>query len=130
MGILARIFGSDATIRKGIDTVVNAGDAMVFTNEEKSEYFLRLLRGYEPFKLAQRLLALVITLPYVLVWLACAVLYAIGAFNDGMWGAHMMAVSNALAEKNNDTLGLPVSLVLGFYFGGGTIAEFRRAKKD
>ena len=127
MGILAKLFGTDEVIRKGTDAVINAGDALVFTKEEKAHHFLDLLKAYEPFKLAQRLLALTFSIPYVLVWLISAVMFLFGALIPGEH-PHILTASKDLAQMNNDTLGLPVALVLGFYFGGGAIESFRKTK--
>ncbi len=134
MGIFARLFGADEVIKKGTDAVINAGDALVFTKEEKAHHFLDLLKAYEPFKLAQRLLALIFSIPYVVIWLISAVLFLIGALvptdPDTMgYADHLIDVSKELARMNNDTLGLPVALILGFYFGGGMIESYTRTKK-
>ena len=128
MGILAKLFGTDEVIKKGTDAVINAGDALVFTKEEKAHHFLDLLKAYEPFKLAQRLLALVFSIPYVAVWLISAILFLAGALLPGDT-AHILTASKDLAKMNNETLGLPVALVLGFYFGGGAIESIAIARK-
>ena len=95
--------------------------------QEKAHHFLDLLKAYEPFKLAQRLLALTFSIPYVLVWLVSAVMFLAGALLPGD-ATHIITASKDLAQMNNDTLGLPVALVLGFYFGGGAIESFRKTK--
>lgn len=138
MGILAKLFGTDEAIKKAGDAVINAGDALVFTKEEKAHHFLDLLKAYEPFKLAQRLLALTFSIPYVLIWLVSAILFLVGALVPPQhsvdpdvlsYSDHLIEVSKHLAAMNNETLGLPVALILGFYFGGGAIESFSRTRK-
>ena len=53
MSLLTRIFGKD----KIVESAINAVDSVVLTDEERTEYFLKMLKAYEPFKLIQRVLA-------------------------------------------------------------------------
>jgi len=52
MGLLGKIFGSDDAISKAADGIYNGVDKAFYTDEEKAEGFLSLLKAYEPFKLA------------------------------------------------------------------------------
>jgi len=45
MGFFGRIFGSDSVI----DGAINGIDKVWFTDEEKSDYHLKMLASYEPF---------------------------------------------------------------------------------
>lgn len=96
---------------KGIDKVF-------FTNEEKADYWLKFLKAYEPFKLSQRFLMFIVTLPYVFVWVVCALTFLIASFFDF---ESAIAASKELAAMNNGTLGTPTAIILSFYFGGGMI---------
>ena len=136
MSFWGKLFGSDNVIKKAADGVYNGIDAAIFTKQEQSEYFLSLLKAYEPFKLAQRLLALIVGIPYVLVWLVCAFMM-VGAALMEPCATEMicrsntvMDVSKELASQNNDTLGVPFAIILGFYFAGGTAEGIIRARSN
>ena len=125
MGFFSKLFGSDEVIKKTVDGVYNGIDKLVYTEEEKAEmrlksanYFLKLLKAYEPFKLAQRFLALTVTIPYVFVWLISAGMFVWGGSTGDN---NIVEVSKELAKWNNEVLGMPVALILGFYFSGGMV---------
>ena len=65
MAFWSKLFGSDKIISAGINTI----DKIVYTDEEKADNKLSLLKLYEPFKLAQRLLAVIYSIPYAICWL-------------------------------------------------------------
>lgn len=134
MSFFGRLFGSDNVINKAADGIYNGVDQAFFTNQEKAQHFLDLLKAYEPFKLAQRFLALVVSVPYVLTWLMSALMLVVSAFVDPEAGKRIEEAARVLGELNNDTLGVPVSLVLAFYFGGGAVegvvARMAGRKKD
>jgi len=125
MGFWGKLFGTDDVIKKTVDGVYNGIDKIVYTDEEKAEMrlkaaesFLKLLKAYEPFKLAQRFLAMSVTLSYLLIWLVSAGLFIYGGVNESNV---IIETSKELAKWNNEMLGLPVSLILGFYFSGGML---------
>jgi len=133
MGIWATLFGNENVIKKAADGIYNGVDAAFYTNEEKASGFLNLLKGYEPFKIAQRLLMLVVTIPYVLIWVLCALLIMSSGFVASDTGAELIEAAKVTGAMNNDTLGIPVSLVVAFYFGGGALEGVvgrMRAKKE
>ena len=112
MKILGKIFGSD----KVIDHAASGIDELFFTKEEKAENWINTLKAYEPFKLAQRLIALLVTTVYLFVWIVSAAMF-VGSF----WVEGTLAISKELAILNNETLGLPFAIIAGFYFGGGAV---------
>jgi hypothetical protein len=65
MSIWGKLFGSE----KVIDSGMRAIDALVLTDEEKTKYKLELLKAYEPFKLAQRYFMMIVTVPFMFIWL-------------------------------------------------------------
>ena len=73
MGIWASLFSSPSVIKKAADGIYNGVDAAIYTDQEKAAGFMGMLKGYEPFKIAQRLLMLVVTIPYVLIWFLCEI---------------------------------------------------------
>lgn len=114
MNIFGKLFGSE----KVVDGVFKGIDSAFFTQDEKAGHFLSLLKAYEPFKITQRFLSLVVGMPYVMVWLLAAVLIAFGDMETG----------KILAQWNNDTLGTPFAIILAFYFGGGMVEGIIKAK--
>jgi len=116
--IFAKLFGSDTVINKSVSGI----DALVFTDQEKSTHKIELLKLYEPFKLAQRLLALLYSLVFLFVFLIAVAIWIVGAFSSNLEQAgYYMSIAKELAEWNIDTLGLVISLIIGFYFGGGFV---------
>lgn len=109
MGLLSKLFGSD----KVIDAGINGIDAMVFTDEEQSNAKLAFLKLYEPFKLAQRYIAMTFCPAYIGCWVLTFIIEVVDIFT--------------IKDLNTDTLykmlqgdvALMVTLILGFYFGGG-----------
>jgi Na+-transporting methylmalonyl-CoA/oxaloacetate decarboxylase gamma subunit len=116
--IFAKLFGSDTVINRSMDGI----DTLVFTDQEKSTHKMELLKLYEPFKLAQRLLALLYSLVFLFVFLIAVAIWIVGAFSSNIEQAgYYMSIAKELAEWNIDTLGLVISLIIGFYFGGGLV---------
>lgn len=133
MGFWGRLFGSDNVISKGVDGIYNGIDKAWYTDEERATGFLSLLKAYEPFKIAQRLLALTVTGIYCLVWLLAALMLVVSGFVDPDYGKQLDEAARVLGELNNDTLGTPVALVLSFYFAGGAlegvVSRFKEKKQ-
>lgn len=123
MSFWTRLFGADNIVNKVSDGI----DAAIFTKEEAAKHYLDVLKNIEPFKIAQRWLAVLIIGPYVLTWLGAALLIFISAFSETPDA--LLSASKTLAADNNDTFGLPVALIVGFYFAGGMgegiIAKFK-----
>ncbi|MBT3209108.1 MAG: hypothetical protein HN704_14615 [Bacteroidetes bacterium] len=112
MSIFSKIIGSEKVMNiaaKGIDKVF-------FTKQEKAANWINTLKAYEPYKIAQRLIALIVTCVYLFVWILSAILLAFSVWFETIEAAKI------LAELNNNTLSLPFSLIIGFYFAGG-VAE-------
>jgi len=116
MGILGQIFGSDKTIAKITDGIFSGMDKMVFTEEERKDNFRQTLKLYEPFKVAQRYLACIFTVPYVLAWFitfAASFVVDVSTQMDMLFG----------------TMGNIVLAIVAFYFAGGVVSGFKAEKK-
>ena len=120
MGIFGKIFGSDKVIEKTTDGIYNGIDMLVYSDEEKAiamqkkqEFYIKILKAYEPFKVAQRFLAFIYSIPYVSI-----VVYGV-VMKDAV-----------LVNSINDALGLQTIIILGFYFGGGAFEGIVRAKVE
>lgn len=109
MSLLGKVFGSDPVINKGLNMIANAGDALVFTDEEKSKQKVELLKAYEPFKLIQRFLVMLFCIPYV-------VFYSIVIIGQ-LCGYHFTDAASTI----NDAFQYPVLGAVGLYLTGGLI---------
>lgn len=128
MGIWNALFGSADTVNKISDGIYDGLDAAIYTDEEKAKHKLdktelaiRLLKVYEPFKLAQRLLALLFSIPFVLIGFLACVCFMASLFIHGASTAHEAIYSQlkTLIELDIQLFGQPCSIILGFYFLGG-----------
>ena len=112
-GIFKKLFGSE----KVIDSGINAIDAMVFTDEEKSNAKMAFLKLYEPYKVAQRYIALILTIPYSIGW---TIAFMASFYTD---------VSVQLAMLKGDMFYIVIT-ILSFYFtsgaGEGIIRAFKK----
>lgn len=112
MSFFGRLFGSNKAIESGFDLV----DKAFHTSEEKAEDALKatnakinLLRAYEAFKLAQRMLALCYSLPYVTAWTV--------TFFASFW----LDVDKQMGMLMESDIAFANIIILSFYFGGGAI---------
>ena len=122
MSIWGKLFGSDKAVGGIVDGVYNGVDALVFTPQEKAERFERLLKLYEPFKLAQRLLALLVGIPFVFIHTLAGLAWFTSIFmvTDEVYMVFLERLGE-LMTFNNATLGTPFSIIIGFYFAGGMV---------
>lgn len=112
-GLLGKIFGSS----KIVDAGINAIDAMVHTDEEKTQAKKELLKLYEPFKLAQRFLAFAVCINFfAFMWLC------VGAYFFGVSGQ----MDDLLSLAKEFELGYLMLLVMGWYFTGGIVDSMKR----
>jgi len=118
-GFLGKLFGSD----KVIDAAIATGDKLFHTSEEKAEDYLRVMKMYEAFKVAQRFLAIIFSVPYMSAWF---ITYCASFFRD---------VSVQQAILNGDVSNI-VTAIVGFYFLGGAAegairgVNWLKGKKD
>ena len=111
---------------KALDAVIKGGDALVYTDEEKSEMRKKMaeihLKHIEltnqentATSIARRWLAMVITIPFVLLTLGSAVLHISGK-------AEMAVHLQELAMEDYSNL---VMMVAIFYFGNHMVKSFK-----
>lgn len=108
---IGKILGSNKVIDSGIKAI----DSLVFTEQEKSVHKTELLKHFEPFKLAQRYLALLFSFAFVF---AFGVAISLSLFNlpyDGIV---------KIVETFN--ISWIVLSIVTFYFTGGTIESFKK----
>jgi hypothetical protein len=115
--IFSKIFSGDKTI-DSFNNVFNKAssgiDKMIFTREELADIWVKFLKAYEPFKLAQRLLMLIVVPSFVLIILTAVVLTIIS-----YWHPDMNEIAKSLINIASDTLGTITLIIVSFYFAGG-----------
>ena len=109
--MLGKLFGS----KKVVDAGISAIDSAFFTEEEKSAAFerkmglkVKLLQAYEPFKVAQRALAMIYGIPYMIAWAAT------------FKASFFMDVSTQVELLTSSEVAYANLIILAFYFAGGT----------
>ena len=109
MGIFSTLFGSDKVISAGIKGI----DAMVFTDEEQSSAKMAFLKLYEPYKIAQRYIAMTFCPAYIGCWVLTFIIEVVDIFmiKD--------LQTDVLYKLLQGDVAMMIILILGFYFGGG-----------
>ena len=115
------------TIEKSVDAIINTGDALFYTDEEKAqarqkavETKLKMLPLFEPFKLAQRYIAFTFTLNFILAFWVAVSVYLFGTDSQ---------LKEYLAIVSVFQLGWIMLTIVGFYFSGGFIESYKRGSK-
>ena len=120
MSFLGKLFGSDNVISAGIATL----DSLVHTDEEDSQAKRAFLKLYEPFKLAQRYIAMTFCPVYVFAWLLTFITELLSA----VWG-NTVKLDKVYSLLSGDMANC-VIIILVFYFGGGmaegAISRFKK----
>ena len=116
------LFQSKKVVDGVVNGIYNGIDKMNYTEEEKKDNHKVFLKLYEPFKVAQRYLAVIFSVPFVILH----------TFYFGMRGVlytneAAQTALKAIQTDLNDSLGLIVLAIIGFYFAGGTIEGGIRA---
>ena len=131
-GALGKIFGSEKVIDAGISGI----DKAFYTKEERADDDIKktgakllFMKAYEPFKLAQRLLAFMLGVPFVIIHFIIAMFWIVLILVSFIKGFPLgeipqiyefgVAQLQRVAEMNNQTLGEPLAWVFIFYFAGG-----------
>lgn len=116
MSITDWILGGKDVKEKIVDGVYNGIDNMVYTEQEKKDNHAIFLALYEPFKVAQRYLSLIFSIPFALLHTL------IFSIRVAFWGNAALQESMKIIQADiNESLGLIVLTIVGFYFAGGVI---------
>lgn len=118
MGILATIFGSGKVIEKGLDLIDDAFETDAEKRESKTNAKISLMKAYAPFKIAQRWLAVLFGVNFVLSFWVAVALWAAGRDMQGF--LDIMTAFN---------LGWIMLTIVMFYFGGGLAESAGRMVK-
>lgn len=112
MGIWNSLFGSDKIIDAGISGI----DAMVFTDEEKSNAKMAFLKLYEPYKIAQRWLMTFICIPYMALWFIAGCILVVDVFV-----VKDLDTTKLVSYLLHQYVGSAFVVIISFYFGGGAV---------
>lgn len=124
-GALKSLFTPEAT-NKVVDGIYNGIDKICYTDEEKAECVqkridtkLKMLPLFEPFKLAQRIIATTFTINFVLwVWTGIVIYIVCPDRVDGF--IHLLGAF---------WVGEIMLAIIGWYFTGGVINSFKKGSK-
>lgn len=123
MSFWKNLFSAPEVVSKATDAVINTGDALVFTEEERSEANMRQLEWVLEFhkastgsNLARRWIAVMTTAIFLLLVVMTAILTVLG------WGN-----TEALMGLISETLVVPMGLIMGFYFTSGIVRDYRKS---
>jgi hypothetical protein len=122
MGIFSKLFGTDNAVDKGFDLV----DKAFYTDQEAAADSIKkftvkeaILKAYEPFKLAQRYMMIIVGVPYVLAWTAA------------FFGGYFVDTTPMQMQLLDGKMGMVFLTIAGFYFGGGLLeGTIKAAKKS
>ena len=147
--ILGSLFGNSKVVETMADGIKNGADKMWYTDEEKADFTIqsaetkiKLLEAYHPFKIAQRLLMIFITVPFVLGITLAFLVYSAGAIwppdvlmvDDvstaipSVYGEHLKSAGKEMGNLMAEWLGIPFSIAVAFYLGGG-LSPFQKKGK-
>lgn len=145
MGWLSTLFSVGDTASKVTNAVINTGDKLFYTDEEKAEdrqkmreFFPTLLNAYAPFKVAQRILALwfaflfgisfVIALGITLFNIYTAYIFIPILDKEGkqlneIAKIDLQPLFNII---NTFDIGMIMLAIISFYFAGGALESLKR----
>ncbi len=145
--ILGKIFTTPKSIEKTMDAVINAGDKIVYTAEEKAdmnlklnEWWLKYLETTNPQNVSRRLLALVVSFMWSFLIMTAVTLAIIN--KDYTSVSVLLSPDASLANTKELTasgfvfltlyhvVNEPFMIILFFYFGGHYLKEFMTAKNN
>ena len=109
-----------------VDAVIDTGDALVYTDEEKAkanqlkiDTKLSMLKNFEPYKLAQRYIALLFTVNFLFSFWVGLVIYFVSPAN----------FSNYIDMVKEYQLGWIMLAIISFYFTDGAMSWYKGGKK-
>jgi hypothetical protein len=135
--LLGKVFGTEKALEKSIDAVVRAGDALVYTKEEKEaaraalalraqEVLLDWLKASQGHNVARRFLAIIITATWLSMYIISMLMDTVSPWlTDETMRASLKASSLAVGARANEMNGA-MMLILAFYFAAphmGSIVE-------
>jgi len=115
-GILAKILGSGDVIKQGLDLIDDMHTSEAEEIEIKNKAKVDLLSAYAPFKVAQRYLALMFGLTYLLCFVIVLIMTLLG-YGD------IQGIKFILSDFY---IGEIMLAIIAFYFGGGLFESVKK----
>ncbi|PHS20252.1 MAG: hypothetical protein COA86_02870 [Kangiella sp.] len=113
MSLLGFLTGESDTAKKVVDGVINAGDALFYTDEEKAQdhsayrdWYLKYLDATQPQNVSRRMIAIVVVFLWALFLVAGVIAQGFG-FED---------FAEYIFRTLKENVNTPFSIVVGFYF--------------
>jgi hypothetical protein len=119
MGILSTIFGSGKVIEKGFDLINSFHTSETELIEAKTKAKTKILEAYAPFKIAQRYLAIMFAITFLLSFVLVLGLTLAGVGN----------ITDVRAVLSEFYIGEIMFTIIGFYFGGGFFEGVMSSRK-
>lgn len=119
MGILAKLLGAGDVIKEGMELIDNLHTSTEEEIAAKSKARTDLLAAYAPFKIAQRVIAIMFTVVFLFCFFLVMFL-TMGGVGD------LEDVRGVIAEF---WIGPIMLTIVGFYFGGGAFEGAFNARK-
>jgi hypothetical protein len=134
IGVLKTILGSGDVIKKGMDLI----DSMHTSDEESIKATTKaktdLLSAYAPFKLAQRILAIMFAAVFLLCFLAAFIAVLVAWYNGTLVQAmangevQLVLVQAMVSLMGSFKLQWIMGTIVLFYFGGGAFEGFQQKR--
>lgn len=137
------IFNRTKTVDSITDSVINTGDKLFYTDEEKAEMkadyvksLPTIMRAFEPFKLAQRYLALFFSFLFGITFLT-GLFMTVSNINTKREALQKGITLENIVYYDIEplfnlvgafSLGIIMLAIVSFYFGGGVIDSIKRGK--
>lgn len=126
MGLIASLFGTEKIAQAAVDAVVKTGDALLYTDEEKTatatqrlEWVLKYMEATNPQNVARRVIALIVVALWavlVLLTIACK----IGGLDE---------CAEFIFSAMTDIVATPFTIIITFYFATHLLRGFGEKKK-
>ena len=141
MGWWSTLTNSSDTVGKVTDAVINTGDKLFYTDEEKADMKIKyaeslptILKAYEPFKIAQRVLAFWFSFLFGIAFLTglgmsiTNIIIKYNALKDGIAldKIVLLDIQPLFNLVGAFSLGIIMIAIVSFYFGGGVIDSINR----
>lgn len=134
LSILSKIFGTEKVIDKGLKIL----DDIHYSDQERQEDSIKkheakvkakidYLKAHAPFKVAQRVLAIMFSSVYIFILIFGIFIIAKVDFLGG--GLTQNTINSIIDFATNLKLDWIVLAIIGFYFGGGFKESWNRGKK-
>lgn len=134
MGVLANILGTGDVVKKGIDLIDSFHTSDTEEIAAKTKAKTDLLSAYAPFKLAQRYLAIMFAVTFIVSFFICLTAVLISLYNgtpviEGMQIKEptVLAITALMGAFKLHWIMLTI---VGFYYGGGAFEGFQARRNE